>query len=178
MEVLILQIVTIKKNSLVRGIAFVLILVMGFGVMVLSRDKKAEMTEIQMYFVDAEMMRLIPIKTMIPKADAERMAKTVLDELVEGRDDNPKIRRLIPNINGCMSVKVVKNIAYVDMTEEMVNVHPDGRDIELLTVYSIVNSLTCIDGIAGVRFTIEGKAQKDFKGYLDMRETFIPDYFV
>jgi len=29
-----------------------------------------------------------------------------------------------------------------------------------------------------VRFTIDGKRQKDFKGYIDMRETFIPDYFI
>ena len=38
--------------------------------------------------------------------------------------------------------------------------------------------LTGLDGIVNVRFTIDGKRQKDFKGYIDMRETFIPDYFI
>ena len=57
--------------------------------------------------------------------------------------------------------------------QQMQTVH--GR---MLMVYSIVNSLTEIDGIVNVRFTIDGRVQKDFVGYLDMRETFIPDYFV
>jgi hypothetical protein len=77
-----------------------------------------------------------------------------------------------------MTVKVKDKIAYVDIKKDVVNEHPDGRDLEMLTVYSIVNSLTGIDGIVNVRFTIDGKIEKKFKGYLDMRETFIPDYLV
>ena len=75
-------------------------------------------------------------------------------------------------------MKVLDRIAYVDIKQELVDKHPDGRDLELLTVYSIVNSLTGLDGVVNVRFTIDGKRQKDFKGYIDMRETFIPDYFI
>ena len=48
------------------------------------------------------------------------------------------------------------------LKQELVDKHPDGRDLELLTVYSIVNSLTGLDGIVNVRFTIDGKRQKDF----------------
>ena len=47
-----------------------------------------------------------------------------------------------------------------------------------MMVYSIVNSLTNIDGIVNVRFTVDGERQKDFLGFVDMRETFIPDYCV
>ena len=43
---------------------------------------------------------------------------------------------------------------------------------------TIVNSLTSIDGIVKVKFTIDGKPQKNFKGFIDMREAFIPDYYV
>ncbi len=178
MEVFILEPVTIKKNSILRNIAFVLILAIGFGTVVMTHSMKAEMTEVKVYFVDAEMMRLIPVKTSIPKANTERMAQKVLDEIILGHDDNPKIRRIIPKIENCMSAKVVGEIAYVDIKSEMTDGHPDGRDLELLTVYSIVNSLTGIDGITNVRFTIDGKVQRDFKGHLDMRETFIPDYFI
>lgn len=178
MEVFILEPVTLKKNFILKNIAFVLILAIGFGTVVMTHGMRTEMTEAKVYFVDAEMMRLIPVKTTIPKANAERMAQKVLDELILGHDDNPKIRRLIPKIENCMSVKVVDEIAYVDFKKEMTDSHPDGRDLELLTVYSIVNSLTGIDGVESVRFTIDGKVQKDFKGHLDMRETFIPDYFI
>ena len=148
MEVFVLQIVTLKKNTLIRHFIFLLILAIGFGTVVISQNTHTE------------------------------MAQRVADELVEGYDDNPKIRRIIPNVKHGIKVKVLDRIAYVDLKQELVDKHPEGRDLELLTVYSIVNSLTGLDGIVNVRFTIDGKRQKDFKGYIDMRETFIPDYFI
>ena len=108
----------------------------------------------------------------------EEQAKLVIKALIEGDDDNLKIRRTIPDIRGCMSVKVKGEIAYVDIKRKMIENHSEGRDIELLTVYSIVNSLASVKGITNVRFTIEGEVSEDFMGYLDMRETFIPDYTV
>ena len=106
------------------------------------------------------------------------MAQRVADELVKGRDDNPKIRRLIPDVRGALKVKVVNDCAYVDINGEVKKKHPEGRDLELLTVYQIVNSLTELDGIRTVRFTVDGEVTRDFMGFIDMRETFVPDYFV
>ncbi len=178
MEVFTLQIITIRKKSLIRYASFLLILFLGFGTVMVSRGIKPETTEIKLYFVDEQMMRLIPVSTTIPKTTTDRMAQHVLDEIMEGRDDNPKIRRLLPYKKHGLTFKVEDNIAYVNIDKYIAENHPDGRDIEMLTVYSIVNSLAEIDGIINVRFTIDGESQKDFMGYLDMRETFIPDYYV
>lgn len=52
----------------------------------------------------------------------------------------------------------------------------DDLTAEYLTIYSVVNSLTSSGDIITVDFTVGGKKQKDFYGYIDMRETFIPDY--
>ena len=68
--------------------------------------------------------------------------------------------------------------AYVNIKEKMISSHPDGRELELLTVYQIVNSLTSIEGIENVRFSINGRVQKNFMGYLDMREIFTSDLTV
>ncbi len=173
-----MQMVTVKRNFIFKYIAFALILMVGFGAVIATHGMKTQMIETPLYFVDSEMMRLIGVKTSIPKMNTERTAQMVLDLLIAGRDENPKIRRIIPKIDDGMSVKVVDEIAYVDIKEEIVSAHPDGRDLEMLTVYSIVNSLTTIEGITNVRFTINGVVQKDFKGHIDMRETFIPDYLV
>lgn len=173
-----MQTVTIKKSMIIRYAAFLLILAAGLGVVVMSQGMRIETEDVKLYFVDAEMLRLIPVSTEIPRTTTEKMAQSVLDKLIEGHDENPKIRRLIPKQNRCMTVKVKDKIAYVDIKSTMVEEHPDGRELELLTVYSIVNSLTGLDDIINVRFTIDGEEQKDFKGYIDMRETFIPDYFV
>ena len=173
-----MQIVTLKKNTLIRHFIFLLILAIGFGTVVISQNTHTETAEVKLYYVDAQMLRLIPVNTQIPQMSTQKMAQRVADELVEGYDDNPKIRRIIPNVKHGIKVKVLDRIAYVDIKQELADKHPDGRDLELLTVYSIVNSLTGLDGIVNVRFTIDGKRQKDFKGYIDMRETFIPDYFI
>lgn len=170
--------IALRKGLIIRYTAFALILALGFGIALISRGTSVQTDEVQIYFVDAEMLRLMPVKITIPHMSPEKMAKRVVSELIEGRDENPKIRRLIPKEKRCMTVKVKDRIAYVNITDTMTEAVPDGRDLEVLTVYSIVNSLTGLEGIVNVRFTVNGHVQRDFKGYIDMRETFIPDYFV
>lgn len=173
-----MQTVTVKKDFIIKHILFFLILALGFGAVGMARGIKSETIETRIYYVDAEMMRLVPVRTTLPKMSAKRTAQYVIDKMIEGYDANPKIRRIIPKDKHCLSVSVRDSIAYVDIRGELLENHPEGRDMEMLTVYSLVNSLTEIDGIVNVRFTIDGKISKDFMGYLDMRETFIPDYFV
>lgn len=164
-------------NWIYVALAVVLLTVCA-SVFLITRAASLQTEEINIYFVDAETMRLTPVKTTIPHADTERTARYVLDALIEGHDDNPKILRLVPRDESCMTVKVKDKIAYVDLKSSILKTHPDGRDFEILTVYSIVNSLTNVDGIVNVRFTVDGERKKNFMGYVDMRETFIPDYCV
>lgn len=134
--------------------------------------------EVKLYVVDAEMLHLIPVEITIREASADKEARSVIAALIRGFDDNPKIRRLIPDIRGCMSVKVEGNTAYVNITDAMIRNHPESRGLEQLSVYSIVNSLTGIRGIDNVRFRINGKVRKDFMGYMDMRKCFVFKSFV
>ena len=134
--------------------------------------------EALLYFVDAEMMRLIPSKLEVSAADGSEAARIVLRALVEGHDDNPQIRRIMPKMPEEVSVYVSGEIAYVDLGADFVAAHLPGRNAELLTVYQIVNSLSSLEEVVNVRFTIDGKTQRDFLGFIDMRETFVPDYYV
>ena len=135
-----------------------------------NEDKPTEV--IKLYVVDAEMMHLIPTEITIRQTDTQGEARAVIAALIRGFDENPKIRRLIPKIRDCMSVKVDGNTARVNITQAMVKNHPEGRDSERLTIYSIVNSLTSIQGIDNVQFTVDGKIRRDFMGYMDMRGAF------
>lgn len=132
----------------------------------------------QLYFVDSSMQRLIASDLELDTKNPDKAAKKVINELIKGRDNNPKIMRLIPDIKDGLSVKVKNETAFVNMSREFVEAHSGSRQHELLTIYSIVNSLTSIDGILTVKFTIDNKEEKDFKGFCDMRETFIPDYYI
>ena len=140
-------------------------------------DKNNTM-DAELYYVDSSMLRLIPSDYTINTSSKNKAAKAVISELVSGRDDNTKILRIIPDIKNGLSVKVKGTTAYVNMSREFVESHSDSRLHEQLTIYQIVNSLTSIDGIVTVKFTIDNKQEKDFKGFIDMRETFIPDYYI
>lgn len=134
--------------------------------------------DVKLYFTDSSMLRLIPSDFTVEAKNADKAAKAVVSELVKGRDGNKKILRLMPNVKDGLTVRVKDGTAYVNISEEFAVLHSSSRPHELLTIYSVVNSLTSIDEIVNVKFTIDGKIQKDFKGFCDMRETFIPDYYI
>lgn len=166
-----------KHARIFKALIFVLILFSSLGLILATINTTPSMVGVKIYFTDSQMMRLLPVQIFIADSTPQKKAEKVIDELILGRDDNPKIRRTIPKIENCINVKIKGSTAYVNLTKKMAEEHPDGRENELLTVYSIVNSLVEIDGVNTVRFTVDGKTAKDFMGYVDMRETFIPDYF-
>lgn len=157
-----------------RKIIFILIMLTGIACFVIacSRSEDVPTVETEIFYVDAELNRLLPYKEAIIDADKEHQVSAVMDRLVEGRDDNDNIRRLIPKNRKLIGVSVTDNIAYIDLKSEIADELPSSRDIEKLLIYQIVNSVTKVKGIRFVRFTIDGEAKKDLMGYYDMRETY------
>lgn len=174
MEVFVLENVnyTLRKIFRLNRLLFFFLIFICILTAIYAVTNNKEDIKLKIYVTDAEMMRLIPIDTYTKADTPKKQAKYVIARLTEGFDDNPKIRRTIPKISGGMRVKVKDDTAYVNISDKLVENHPQGRDLESLTVYSVVNSLLSIDGIKKVRFTIDGKIQKKFMGYMDMREIF------
>lgn len=165
-----------------RKMTILIVLLVLFGVAVSSKTSmqtaKTGNPNAELYFVDSGMLRLVKEEYKVGHISRQKAAEKVIKELIRGRDGNEKILRLIPDIKKGMTVKVKNNTATVNLTKEFIESHSDERQHEILTVFAIVNSLTSIDGIDNVKFTIEGKPEKRFKGFIDMRETFIPDYYI
>lgn len=161
-----------------KRIIFIFIITAAFITAVISAREPNELVSIKLYMIDAEMLRLIPIQTYIVDTDPQTEAAAILKELIHGRDSNPKIRRIIPNNENCMSVEVESGYACVNIRPSYFKDISMNRDLEYLFVYQLVNSLTSIEGIDAVNFKIDGKIQKKFKGFVDMREVFVPDYFM
>ena len=137
-----------------------------------ARSDEVKKTEATIYFVDAEINRLLPDTCEIGDADPQHMAEAAVGELIEGRDDNDKIRRLIPKDKDCISIRVDSGTAYVDLSSGIAETLPYSRDIEKLLLYQIVDTVTGIKGIRFVKFTVDGAVKKDLMGYYDMRETY------
>lgn len=170
-----------RKLLLIVGTIIFLMSLQGIWTSSTKLDKNIVMAQnksVELYFVDSEMLRLIPSTVYIDNKSIEKTAKLVVSELIKGRDGNPKILRTIPNIKNGITVDVKNDTAYVNLSKQFIEQHTDNSVHEILTVYSIVNSLASVEGITKVKFTIDGKVCETFKGHIDMRETFVPDYTV
>ena len=60
--------------------------------------------------------------------------------------------------------------AYVDLSREIRDHHPGGAKSELMTIYSMVNSLILnIPEIETVKILVEGKEETTLAGHVDLR---------
>ena len=133
--------------------------------------------ECRIYFVDRRLHRLIPLPFPQSKT-SQKTAEEMVSSLILGKDHNTEILRLIPNIKDSISVKISSNKANVNLSGELLQHINKNPETEKLFVYQIVNSLTSINGIEYVQFTIDKQVQKSFLGFLDMREIFTADYYI
>ena len=167
-----------KKHPMRNAVGICLICICtgcAAGTAVMNRSNGVETADL--YCVDRDLYKLIPYRVELDSRSAQDSADQVIDKLIYGMKYE-KIAHIIPEIKNGVTVDIRDNTAYVNFSAEMIEKHPSDIDSEYLTVYSIVNSLASIDGVDGVRFTMDGREQADFKGYLDMREMFVPNYDV
>lgn len=163
-------------KKIITSILIIILALILCGNIIIKRDIKNINAKI--YYVDHTMLRLIPVSVDIQNTTTKGAAKEMIKMLIEGKDKNSKILRVIPNKDDCMSVTIKDDTAIVDLKESFIKNKPTNKIHGLLAVYQIVNSLTSINGIDTVKFHIDGKEDKGFVSGLDMRETFIPDYYL
>lgn len=96
--------------------------------------------------------------------DSEEKIKLIIDTLAKGLN-KANILDVIPNGSRLNDVYIQGETAYIDFSQEFVDNHPGGSLGEYNTIYSIVNSITEIEGIENVVFLIDGKKQTTYKGH-------------
>ena len=153
-----------------------LCLLTGFFIFA-NGQAQTDMEECRIYFVDRRLHRLIPLP-FSPLRTPEKTAKEMVSVIIKGKDNNPEVLRLFPNIKDSISVKISSNTACVNLSGELSKHINKNAETERLCIYQIVNSLTSVEGIDYVRFTIDNEIKKDFLGFLDMREIFTADYYM
>src|SRR5690606_13491908 len=118
-----------------------------------------------LYFAAPDAAGLVPELRWLRVGLAD--AKGRLEALVEG----PKNAGLFPTLPSPLrirSVTVEGDLAVVDFDGELVRRHPGGSAGEMLTVFSVVNTLTEIPGVRRVAWRIDGRAVETLVGHLDL----------
>lgn len=131
--------------------------------------KLADKVPLHLYFLNESAdklkleVRYIPISEA--KKSASNLASNVVKELINGPTPNSGLKSTIPAGTKLRApVTIDDGIATVDLTSDFIGKHQGGKEAELLTLYCIVDSVTEIKEIHGVKFLIDGKPKKDFNG--------------
>ena len=132
--------------------------------------------DIYLYFADGDNSYLIGEKRTIPfSRDPVEFGKNIIRALAKGPKEN--LMHTIPEGASLKSFYVGKDkIAFLDMSAALKENHPGGSKAELVTIYSIVNSLVLnIPEIDAVKILIGGREEMTLAGHVDMRRPFRAD---
>jgi len=130
-----------------------------------------ERKEVVLYFSDQDGEYLVGEKRrIVKKGDFKKEGKEVIDELIRG--PRGKLIPTLPSRTKCLSLKLnEKGVATVNFNKALSKEHPGGSSAEILTAYSIVNSLTQnFSQIKRVQIFIEGKPVETIAGHLSLKQ--------
>jgi sporulation and spore germination protein len=107
--------------------------------------------------------------------DLARQLHSVVEELVRGSKAGLGAT-LAPDTRVLHVFVSARGIAYVDLSKEVAASHPGGSEAELVTVYSLVNSLAAnFPAIKRVQILIEDHPVPTLAGHVDLTRPLRPD---
>jgi hypothetical protein len=134
-------------------------------------------TSVEIYFPSAEASGLIgEFREIFATATPGDQAKQIIADLISGPTSRDALRALPSNVR-LRQVYVLDNgLAYLDFNSELSEGIGGGSMNELLTVYSIVDSVTLnVKKIQRVVILINGRTPETLNGNIDLRRALAPD---
>lgn len=144
----------------------------------LSADQveKAEEPLLHLYFADQGGNYLQAEERLLPSSStgADR-ARLVVEALIKGSRNG--LVRTIPEETELRALYLAADAtAYVDFSSAVRDRHPGGCNTEILTIYSIVNSMILnVAGVDKVKILVEGRESPTLAGHIDTRHPFTAD---
>lgn len=136
--------------------------------------EKTNRRQVVLYFTNAQQRWLMPEERSIEIKQSQTTEYQIVEQLIQGPLDSS----LVPTVSSEVKIRDIKTeegICYVNLSSEFVTKHNGGSAGEVMTIYSIVNSLTELDTVKKVQFLVEGEKLTEYKGHLDFSKTFERD---
>jgi spore germination protein GerM len=181
-----------KRRGLKKGrggkILFLLILI-GIGLIILFHQQiyhsikplferwgvLIERREVLLYFSDSDGEFLIGEKReILKKHEVKEEAKEAILELIKG--PRGKLVTTLPPRTKLLNLQISEaGLAKVNFNQALSKDHPGGSSAEMMTVYSIVNSLSKnFPKIKRVQILIDGKPIESIAGHLSLMQPISP----
>ena len=118
-----------------------------------------EKMTVTLYFSDDDAMYLVSEKRDVVINEDDKPEAVVFRELIKGpQTDN--LWDAIPEGTKLLSVNTKNGLCTIDLSKEFVDNSPGGTASERMAIYSVVNSLTSLEGVKNVQFLIDGKKRE------------------
>ncbi|MCG6911141.1 MAG: GerMN domain-containing protein [Deltaproteobacteria bacterium] len=138
-----------------------------------EQPARGEKSVVHLYFADLENEYLTAEEVRMPMAaDANTLGRAIVDALIRG--PRKALLRTIPEGTTLRAFHLLENgTAYVDLSAAAKENHPGGARSELMTIYSLVNSLILnMPDVAAVKILIDGHEATTLAGHIDLRYPF------
>lgn len=167
--------------TLMAGIVLLLVMVMrsdqtGSGRRQLAKSPRpadlatSQAIPVHLYFSDKDNQFLMAEERVLksPK-DPEFFARSIVEALIKGPQQG--LSRTIPAKTAVRAVYLTpEGFCYLDLTSDVAENHPGGIKSELLSIYSIVNSLVLnVTEIEAVKILINGDESMTLAGHIDLQ---------
>ena len=133
-------------------------------IVIASATKKPTELTVTLYFYDENVQYLMKEERSITASNNDPIEKYVVEELIKGPTQSGLIATLDPE-SKLISVQTKDKTCFVNFTADFIDKNTGGSTKEEGAIYSIVNSLTELDGIENVQFLIEGKKVDTFGSF-------------
>lgn len=135
-----------------------------------EQPKPVAAQEVNLYFSDDQAMYLVAEKRSLnTQGDQKQLASAIVNELIAG-PKQAKLHATMPQGSSLLSLEIANGLATVNLNQDFQSKHSGGSTGEMMTIYSLVNSLTDLQGIQQVQLLVEGKKLETLKGHLDISQ--------
>lgn len=112
-------------------------------------------SEVVLYFASAENTGLVKTPSLVAYRSTSALERVIVEKIIEGPSDESLSATVSPTLT-LLAVNVRDKICYVNFDDKFVTETTTAYDY--IPVYSIVNSLTELDGIDSVQISINGSS--------------------
>ena len=133
-------------------------------------DEQMRTALVTLYYMNKETKQLTPEGIMI---DVKKLLadpyETLINLLIE-QPKNEKLQSAIPNGTKVLGAELKGDVVYLDLSNEFI----ENNSVEEKTIINaIVNTLTELNEVNGVKILINGQENKEFKGgKVNFKDTF------
>ena len=138
-----------------------------------AQSVRNEKIVLHLYFANQEDAYLTAEDRVVARPEDTKVLGSVI---VEALIDGPRtaLTPTMPAGTSLLAFHLVENgTAYVDLSREIKDNHTGGARSELMTVFSLVNSIVLnLEAVTAVKILIDGQEEPTLAGHIDLRYPF------